>query len=105
MIGRALRNAWTVARRRTEQRADWALFAQQFATSLRAARERRSLTQEDVAYRAGLTRYTYQMYEKGESRPGTPVNPSLRSLLGLAQALDVSLSDLIPDDAPDLRRR
>ncbi len=31
-----------------------------------------------MAYRAGLTRYTYQKYEKGESRPGHPANPTLQ---------------------------
>lgn len=94
-----------MARRRKENGAEWAEYAQRFATSLRATRERLNLSQEDVAYRAGLTRYTYQMYEKGESRPGAPMNPSLRSLLGLAQALEVDLVELIPNDAPDFRRR
>ncbi|WP_312167558.1 helix-turn-helix transcriptional regulator [Microbacterium sp.] len=88
-----------------EPSADWSEYSQRFATSLRATRERLNLSQEDVAYRAGLTRFTYQKYEKGESRPGSPVNPSLRSLLGIAQALEVDLVDLLPMPAPDLRRR
>ncbi|WP_354482363.1 helix-turn-helix transcriptional regulator [Leifsonia sp. 563] len=94
-----------MARGRKEPSADWSEYAQRFATSLRATRERLNLSQEDVAYRAGLTRFTYQKYEKGESRPGAPVNPSLRSLLGIAQALEVDLTDLLPQPAPDLRRR
>lgn len=85
--------------------AEWASFAQRFATSLRTARQRAGLSQEDVAYRAGLTRYTYQKYEKGESRPGHPANPTLRTLLALAQVLGVDLVNLIPDDPPDLRSR
>ena len=63
------------------------------------------LSQEAVAYRAGLTRYTYQKYEKGESRPGSPINPSLRSLLAIAQVLEVELGALLPGDVPDLRSR
>ncbi|PKQ36270.1 MAG: XRE family transcriptional regulator [Actinobacteria bacterium HGW-Actinobacteria-11] len=83
----------------------WAAYAQRLATSLRSAREQAGLSQEDVAYRAGLTRYTYQKYEKGESRPGTPANPTLRTLLALAQVLETSLVDLVPAGAPDLRSR
>lgn len=94
-----------MARGRKELGADWSEYAQRFATSLRATRERLNLSQEDVAYRAGLTRFTYQKYEKGESRPGAPVNPSLRSLIGIAQALEVDLSELLPRPIPDLRRR
>lgn len=63
------------------------------------------MSQEEVAYRAGMTRYTYQKYEKGESRPGMPANPTLRSLLALSQVLDVPLSDLVPGNAPDLTSR
>lgn len=85
--------------------AGWVLYAQRFATSLRTARNAASLSQEDVAYRAGLTRYTYQKYEKGESRPGHAANPTLRTLLALSQVLGVSLTDLLPADAPDLRSR
>lgn len=85
--------------------AEWASFARRFATSLRTARHRAGLSQEDVAYRAGLTRYTYQKYEKGESRPGRPANPTLRTLLALAQVLGVGFMDLVPGDPPDLRSR
>lgn len=81
------------------------MYSQRFATSLRSARERAGLSQEDVAYRAGLTRYTYQKYEKGESRPGYPANPTLRTVLALSQVLEISLADLVPGDAPDLRSR
>lgn len=94
-----------MVRQRDDIEAEWASFAQRFATSLRTARALADLTQEDVAYRAGLTRYTYQKYEKGESRPGHPANPTLRTLLALAQVLGVTLTDLIPGDAPDLRSR
>ncbi|MFJ6531490.1 helix-turn-helix domain-containing protein [Microbacterium sp. NPDC091662] len=92
--------------KRNEQvEAEWRVYSQRFATSLRTARNDAGMSQEDVAYRAGLTRYTYQKYEKGESRPSTPVNPTMRTLLALSQVLEVSLEQLLPDAPPDLRTR
>lgn len=85
--------------------AQWKAYSHRFAVSLRSARDRAGLSQEDVAYRSGLTRYTYQKYEKGESRPGSPANPTLRTLLALSQVLGTPLSELIPNEAPDLRSR
>lgn len=85
--------------------AQWQAYSRRLATSLRSAREHAGLSQEDVAYRAGLTRYTYQKYEKGESRPGSPANPTLRTLLAISQVLGTPLASLIPDHAPDLRAR
>lgn len=94
-----------MARRNDDIDAAWADYAQRVATSLRRIREQAGLSQEDVAYRAGMTRYTYQKYEKGESRPGTPANPTLRAMLALAQVLDVPLDALVPEPTPDLRNR
>jgi len=94
-----------VPRRNDEIEAEWSAYSQRFATSLRSARERAGLSQEDVAYRSGLTRYTYQKYEKGESRPGSPANPTLRTMLAISQVLEISLAELIPNGAPDLRSR
>lgn len=84
---------------------EWAAYAQRLATGLRRAREGAGLSQEQVAYRAGLTRYTYQKYEKGESRPGMPANPTLRTILAISQVLEVVIEELIPDEPPDLRTR
>lgn len=92
-------------RRNEDIEAEWSAYSQRFATSLRSARERALLTQEDVAYRSGLTRYTYQKYEKGESSPGHPANPTLRTILALSQVLGTSVAELLPGDAPDLRTR
>ncbi|WP_081860109.1 MULTISPECIES: helix-turn-helix transcriptional regulator [unclassified Microbacterium] len=94
-----------MSRRNEQVEAAWRIYAQRLATSLRSARDRANLSQEDVAYRAGLTRYTYQKYEKGESRPGAPINPTLRTLLALSQVLEVPLDRLLPDSVPDLRSR
>jgi len=63
----------------------------------------RELSQEQVAYAAGLARYTFQKFEKGESMPGTPANPSLRNIMAIAQVLDVRLDDLLPGTWPDLQ--
>ncbi|MDY7556131.1 helix-turn-helix transcriptional regulator [Cryobacterium sp. 10C3] len=83
----------------------WRTYVAELATNLRRVRLAAALSQEDVAYRAGLTRYTYQKYEKGESAPGRPANPTIRTLLAITQVLQVPLSDLLPKDAPDLRLR
>lgn len=99
------RNAEEVGNRDDIADREWVAYAQRLATGLRRARESAGLSQEQVAYRAGLTRYTYQKYEKGESRPGRPANPTLRTLLALSQVLGVGVDSLIPADAPDLRSR
>ncbi|WP_169566310.1 helix-turn-helix transcriptional regulator [Microbacterium luticocti] len=92
-------------RRNEDLEREWSAYSQRFATSLRQAREQAGLSQEDVAYRSGVTRFTYQKYEKGESRPGNPANPTLRTLIALSQVLQVPVEALIPDDPPDLRSR
>lgn len=94
-----------MGRRDNDIESSWGAYAQRLATALRRAREASGLSQEDVAYRAGLTRYTYQKYEKGESRPGSPANPTLRTILAISQVLGTSLGELLPDEAPDLRSR
>lgn len=94
-----------MAKRTRPDDAAWSDYARQLATNLQRLRLERGLTQEDVAYRSGLTRYTYQKYEKGESKPGTPANPTIRTLLAMSQALDVELTEILPPDAPDLRLR
>ncbi|MFV4914193.1 helix-turn-helix transcriptional regulator [Microbacterium lacticum] len=83
----------------------WTGYANDLAANLRRLRHEAGLSQEDVAYRSGLTRYTYQKYEKGESKPGAPANPTIRTLLAMSQALGVSLMDILPAKIPDLRLR
>ncbi|SMQ71897.1 helix-turn-helix transcriptional regulator [Agreia sp. VKM Ac-1783] len=81
----------------------WKEFAALLGTNLHRLRLERGLSQEQLAYAAGLSRYTYQKFEKGESMPGTPSNPSLRNIMALAQILDVTLDELVPSNWPDLR--
>lgn len=83
----------------------WDSFAVQLGLNLHRARNTAGLTQETVAHRAGIKRYTYQSYEQGKSQSSAPANPTLKNLLALAQVLGVSLHDLLPRDAPDLTRR
>ena len=45
------------------------------------ARIAKRLSQEALAHAAGISTYTYQKFEKDESRPGTPMNPRLRTLI------------------------
>jgi transcriptional regulator with XRE-family HTH domain len=94
-----------VAKRTAGNDEAWRAYAAELATNIRRIRIARNLSQEDVAYRAGLTRYTYQKYEKGESKPGSGANPTLRTLLALAQVLDASLNEILPAEAPDLHVR
>ena len=94
-----------MAKRTGPEDAAWSDYAGRIATNLRRLRAEAGLSQEDVAYRSGLTRYTYQKYEKGESKPGTPANPTIRTLLAMSQALGVSLMDILPAKIPDLRLR
>lgn len=83
----------------------WATYAQQLGVNLQRLRLERKLSQERVAYMSGLSRYTYQKYERGESRPGMPANPTISSLLAISQALEVSLADVLPATIPDLLAR
>lgn len=94
-----------MARRRFEHSEGWKAYATALGSNLQAARHALGLSQEDVAYRARLTRYTYQKYEKGESRPGEPMNLTIRTILALSQVLEVDITDLLPSDVPDLHLR
>ena len=77
-------------------------FARTLGSNLARARIARGLSQEQVAHRAGIASYTYQKFEKGESRPGTPMNPRLFTLMALSEALDVPIMDLLPDRMPEI---
>lgn len=78
------------------------VFARRLGDNLREARLARGLSQERTAHLAGLAGFTYQKFEKGESRPGTPMNPRLSTLIALSQVLDVPLISLLPPDLPTL---
>ena len=57
------------------------------------------LTQEELAEKSGVSRSTIQLYEKGQGSPSTD------TLIKLANALSVSISDLIYGDHPGFEER
>lgn len=77
-------------------------FSREMGVALQRIRRDRGISQERLAHMAGISAYTYQKFEKGESKPGTPMNPRLFTLLALAEALDVTLADIVPANWPDL---
>lgn len=82
--------------------SDYQMYAQELSQTLRSLRRRQGLSQEAVAHAAGLTAYTYHKFEHGESRPGAPMNPGLKTLIELSRVFGVSLTELLPAWLPDL---
>ena len=74
----------------------WTDFARELGVRMLRARAEKQMSQEQVAHAAGLATFTYRKREKGESNPGTAANPRLRTLVALAEVLDVPLSELLP---------
>lgn len=75
--------------------AEWWEYARALGVRLQRARLAKGMSQEAVAHAAGISTFTYQKFEKGESRPGTPMNPRLRTLFALAEALEVEVGELV----------
>ncbi len=69
------------------------VIAAQARAALRDARLAAGLTQTELARRAGITRAQVQIMESDQDR----WNPGIRLLYAVAQALDISVHDLIPD--------
>ena len=74
---------------------DWWRYARTLGLRLQRARLAKGMSQEAVAHAAGISTFTYQKFEKGESKPGTPMNPRLRTLLALADVLEVGVGELV----------
>jgi transcriptional regulator with XRE-family HTH domain len=100
-VGRILRHMAT-----TKPRKKDGSFAAEFGARLRASREKRGMTQQQLA--EGIDTYAPQIskYESGE------VVPEGETLAALAAVLEVSLDELIlgrpadrPDDVRDVRLR
>jgi transcriptional regulator with XRE-family HTH domain len=77
-------------------------FSRAIGVTLQRLRLERGISQERLAHMAGLSAYTYQKFEKGESKPGTPMNPRLFTLIALSQVLDTPLTELLPTQFPDV---
>ena len=99
MLDRVLQQAGFVAHHQDLSKVE---FSRTLGLNLQRLRLERGLSQERLAHMAGISGYTYQKFEKGESKPGTPMNPRLYTLLSLAQVLGVTLEDLVPAEWPDL---
>ena len=73
--------------------------AKQFGAALRLLREERGLSQETLAFRAGITKNQLQLIESGRSsgrKDATgPSNPRLSTLSGLAEVLGMPVSALL----------
>lgn len=78
-------------------------YARAIGVNLQRLRQQQGLSQERLAHAAGISSYTYQKFEKGESKPGTPMNPRLFTLVAIAQVLEVTVEELLPRPTPDLR--
>ncbi|MBM6676857.1 helix-turn-helix transcriptional regulator [Olsenella uli] len=88
---------------RSDNVPDFRDHATRLGYRLRDLRRERGLSQETVAHRAGLALYTYQKFEKGESKPGTPMNPTYHTLLSLAWVFDLDVSELLDLDGSGRR--
>ena len=70
-------------------------YAGELAQRLRVLRYEHSFSQDYVALRAGISTFTYQKFEKGESNPGRPLNPRLSTLIALARVFNMEPWELI----------
>ncbi|MGO4858943.1 helix-turn-helix domain-containing protein [Arthrobacter sp. 2MCAF14] len=87
---------------RRKRSISWDEYAREIGVNLQRARLARGLSQERLAHVAGISAYTYQKFEKGESKPGTPMNPRLMTLTALCQAMDLKITDILPANPPDV---
>ena len=75
--------------------------AKQLGVTLRQLRTKRGLSQEALAFRAGVTKNQVQLIEAGRASGRKdsigPSNPRLSTLVGLAGVLDVPVSELLRD--------
>ena len=72
--------------------------ARSFGERVRTLRHAAQLSQEGLAYRAGITKNQVQLIEagRGSTRESGPIsNPRMKTLFGLASALEVSPSELL----------
>lgn len=61
-----------------------------FSKKIRAIRDKKKMTQAEVALKAGITVNYYSRVERGEE------NPTYDTIMALAKALGVKSSDILP---------
>ena len=75
--------------------------ARRYGATLRRLRQERGLSQEALAYRAGITRNQLQLIENGRASSrkdsDTPSNPRASTFTGLAEVLGVTVSEMFTD--------
>jgi len=80
---------------RSTESPDWVVTRRRaIGEQIRAAREHADLTQEEVALAIPMDRSTYVKIELGQS------SPLLDTLIRIADAIGVPLSDLVRGDPP-----
>lgn len=85
----------------------WTDYVRELGKDLQRLRNACGMSQEQVAYSAGLSRLQYQRLEGGgHSSPSSKVsNRTLKSLITIAEVLDYTMSKIILAYWPDLRVR
>ena len=79
---------------RPRQRADSDVRLREFGAWIRLLRQSRRLSQEQLGARAGIDRAVIGRIERGE------VNVGIAYLWQLADALEVRVQDLLPEESP-----
>ena len=79
---------------RPRQRADSDVRLREFGAWIRLLRQARRLSQEQLGARAGIDRAVIGRIERGE------VNVGIAYLWQLADALEVRVQDLLPEEDP-----
>lgn len=77
--------------------------ARAFGERVRTLRHSARLSQEALAYRAGITKNQVQLIEagRGSARENGPIsNPRMKTLFGLAAALGVAPAELLDPSRP-----
>ena len=73
--------------------------AKRFGTGLRRLREERGLSQESLAFQAGITKNQVQLIEggRGSGRKGdtTHSNPRMATIVGIADVLQLTPAELL----------
>lgn len=73
--------------------------ASRLGSTLRQLRNARGLSQETLAYQAGITKNQLQLIESGRASGRKdevgPSNPRMATLSGLAQVLGITVAELI----------
>jgi len=75
---------------------EWKSYAEELGFALQRARERSGYSQKYVADKACISVFTYRKLEHGESNPGTPANPRLKTLVAISRVLEVPIQELLP---------